>query len=149
MAYFEDHKPGRAIAMGARTLHERDLAAFVEWSGDRYPLRPTPEFAQASGRANIIVHGPLVLSLAQGLMTAAGLFNDGALAFLGLIWRMQAHALPGDTLRAEVTVASRRDSRSDPTRGIVKFSFFLLKQRDELVREGTWTQLLAKRPVQA
>jgi acyl dehydratase len=148
VAYFEDHEPGRVIRTGARMLQERDIAAFAELSGDRHPLHTDPEFARASGRANIVAHGPLVLGLAQGLMTTAGLFDDGALAFLGLAWRMQAPAYPGDTLQAEVTVASRRDSRSDPTRGIIEFSFRLLNQRDELVGEGTWTQLFAKRPVQ-
>ena len=52
----------------------------------------------------------------------------------------------GDTIRAETTVMSKRESKSRPTQGIVTFVHRGINQRDEVVCECRRTALMMKAP---
>jgi acyl dehydratase len=53
---------------------------------------------------------------------------------------------PGDTLNVHATVQSQRESRKDPSRGIVEFAFRVFNQRGATVGEGSWAQLFGQTP---
>jgi acyl dehydratase len=92
--------------------------------------------------------GPLVLTVVQGLMVRSGIFGDGALAFLALTWRMIEAVHPGDTLNVHATVQSQRESRKDPSRGIVEFAFRVFNQRAPRWAKEAGRSYSAKRPPQ-
>lgn len=146
MPYWDDHQPGHTTITASRTIADADIAAFSALSGDNHPLQTDADYARRSRFGGIVAHGPLVLTIAHGLMARCGLFADVDGAFLGLTWRMRAPARPGDTLRVRVTVESRRDSRGDAGRGVVEFRFAAINQNSAVVGDGTWSHLFAKRP---
>ena len=61
-------------------------------------------------------------------------------------WRFAAPVRPGDTLRYRASVLESRPSASRPDRGIVKFRWELLNQRDEVVVQMVGTQFYLRRP---
>jgi acyl dehydratase len=146
MPYLEDHEPGSATTTASRTIFAHDISAFTQFSGDWHPIHADVEYAKRSAFGGIVAHGPLVLTVAHGLMARSGIFDEGAAVFLGLTWRMTEPVRPDDTLHVQVVVHSRRESRKDPSRGIVEFAFRVINQHGVMVGEGIWSHLFAKRP---
>jgi len=60
--------------------------------------------------------------------------------------RFAAPVRPGDRLHAESEVVSKRESKSDPTAGIVRYETKLLNQNGEVVLMYKAASLVAKRP---
>jgi len=66
----------------------------------------------------------------------------------GVAWddvRFPRAVRPGDTLRARSRCLSKRDSTSDPRRGIAVFEYTLLNQHDEIVFTCRSTNLVERR----
>jgi acyl dehydratase len=61
-------------------------------------------------------------------------------------WMFPLPVRPGDTLRYRATVLEARPSASKPDRGIVKWRWEVLNQRDEVVMRSTGTQFFLRRP---
>lgn len=126
-----------------------DITAFAQISGDWNPLHTDQEFARQSIHGGLIAHGPLVLSAATGLLHRAGVFDDKAIAFLGLHWSVEAAVRPGDTIHVEATITSARRSSSKPDRGVVEFEFEVLNNRGEVVARAAWTNMFKTREAPA
>jgi acyl dehydratase len=143
--YLEDFVLDRTLVTAGRTVSEADVTLFAGLAGDFNPLHVDEEFAAASEFGGRIAHGPLVLSMAIGLMAQLDLIDGTALALLDLAWAFKGPVKLGDTIRARVTPISRKPTRK-PGRGVLVLRFEVENQRGELVQTGSITLLMKMRP---
>ena len=143
--YFEDIEVGATYETPSRTVEARDVAAFADLTGDHNPLHTDEAFARAGPYGERIAHGPLVLSLAVGLMSASGFATDTALGLVAVDdWHFLAPVRMGDAIRVIFTVTGKRES-SKPGRGIVERRVRVVDQDGRTVQEGNWVILVRTR----
>lgn len=144
--FYEDFTAGQVFVSQRRTITEADVVTFAGWSWDTNPVH-TDAVGAAQGRFGVpIAHGALGLSVALGLASRLGVFEDSSIALLGIDeWRFVAPLLVGDTVRCRVEVLSTRLTSSG-TSGVLERRFTLTNQRDEVVQEGRIGLLVATRP---
>ena len=142
--FLEDFVLNRTLTTHARTVSEADVSLFAGLAGDFNPLHVDEEFAAKSEFGGRIAHGPLVLSMAIGLMAQLNLIDGTALALLDLKWEFKAPVKLGDTIRARVTPAERRPTRK-AGRGVLVLRFEVENQRGDTVQTGAITLLMKMR----
>ena len=142
--YWEEWKIGAEFVTSARTITETDIINFAGISGDYNPLHIDEEFCRNTQFGTRIAHGPLVYSIATGLIFQLHLYDDTLIAFLGFdSLKFTKPVKIGDTIHARVEVIEKREtSKSD--RGIMKRLFQVLNQNNELVQEGVQAFLLKR-----
>ncbi len=144
--YFDDYGPETTLTTLGRTLTETDIVMFVGLANFYEPLFMDQEYLRAetaySGR---LVPGPLVYSIAEGLILQTGVLHNMGIAFLGVDLRISKPTCAGDTIHVEVTLASKRET-SKEDRGIVTTNHRILNQRDEEVMRCTVTRMVRRRP---
>ena len=142
--YWEEWKIGAEFVSSARTITETDIINFAGISGDYNPLHIDEEFCRNTQFGTRIAHGPLVYSIATGLIFQLHLYDDTLIAFLGFdSLKFTKPVKIGDTIHARVEVIEKREtSKSD--RGIMKRLFQVLNQNNELVQEGVQAFLLKR-----
>ena len=142
--YWEEWKIGAEFVTSARTITETDIINFAGISGDYNPLHIDEEFCRNTQFGTRIAHGPLVYSIATGLIFQLHLYDDTLIAFLGFdSLKFTKPVKIGDTIHARVEVIEKREtSKSD--RGIMKRLLQLLNQNNELVQEGVQAFLLKR-----
>jgi acyl dehydratase len=145
--WYEDYIPDNPFTTLARTVTETDVVNFVALSGmyeslfmDLETLRREPTY---SGR---LVPGSLVFVLSEGLIILTGLLHDRGMAFLGLEMTVRRPVYVGDTIRVEVSLAEKRETRH-ADRGIVTTAHRVLNQRDEETMQLRVTRMIRRRPV--
>ena len=144
--YLEDFVLDHTLTTHGRTVGEANVSLFAGLAGDFNPLHVDAEFAAKSEFGTRIAHGPLVLSMAIGLMAQLNLIDGTALALLDLKWEFTAPVKIGDTIRARVTPIEKRPTRK-PGRGVLVLRFAVENQRSETVQTGSITLLMKMRPV--
>jgi 3-hydroxybutyryl-CoA dehydratase len=133
--YYEDCAVGDAFTTGGIVVTESLIQGFAGVSGDFFDLHVDDQFAREHGFKGRVAHGILGLALTDGLKNRAE-YRFRAIASLGWNWRFTGPILVGDRIRAEVTIADKRETkRAD--RGILTLAFKVKNQRDEVVQEGT------------
>jgi acyl dehydratase len=132
--YFDEFHLGERFESPRRTITQTDIINFACLSGDFNAPHVDFEFCKTQPYGEIIAHGPLVFSIAAGLLCQLGL-NDGTIvAMMGVdAWRAVAPVKHGDTIRA-VAIVDELKLTSSGTRGIVTFRREVLNQRDETVQ---------------
>ena len=133
---FEGHTVGAVYRTLARTVSETDIVTFVNLCGFNEPLFMDMEFVKREsvfGRR--AAPGALTFALSEGLIMQTGLIHGTGMAFLGGDVRLMAPVLEGDTIRVEVEVSDKRETKK-PDRGIVTYTHRVLNQRDEVVMEA-------------
>ena len=143
--FWEEWKIGAEFQTASRTITEADVVNFAGISGDYNPLHIDEEFCKQTQFGTRIAHGPLVYSIAAGLLFQLHLYDDTLIAFLG--FDSLKFTLPvkiGDTVRVRVEVLEKRET-SKPDRGVMKRLLQVLNQRDEVVQEGVQAFLLKKK----
>ena len=142
--YWEEWNIGAEFVTSARTITETDIINFAGISGDYNPLHIDEEFCRNTQFGTRIAHGPLVYSIATGLIFQLHLYDDTLIAFLGFdSLKFTKPVKIGDTIHARVEVIEKREtSKSD--RGIMKRLFQVLNQNNELVQEGVQAFLLKR-----
>jgi acyl dehydratase len=143
--YLEDFELDRPLTTRGRTIGEADVSLFAGLAGDFNPLHVDESFAAATEFGGRIAHGPLVLSMAIGLMAQLNLIDGTALALLDLTWAFKAPVKIGDTVHARVTPISTKPTRK-PGRGVVVLRFEVENQHGDLVQVGSITLLMKTRP---
>jgi len=143
--YLEEFVLDRTLKTSARTIGEADVSLFAGLAGDFNPLHVDEEFAKKTEVAARIAHGPLVLSMAIGLMAQLNLIDGTALALLDLKWEFKAPVKLGDTIHARVTPIEKRPTRKDG-RGVLVLRFEVENQRGDTVQTGTIALLMKMRP---
>lgn len=117
--FFEDYSVGQVIETPRRTVTDYEIASFVTLCGFLTPTFTDLEYVSRpehySGR---IAPGLLTLSLAEGLILAAGVTRGTGLALLELTPTWKSPVYAGDTIYTEINVTEKRlTSRGD--RGVV------------------------------
>jgi itaconyl-CoA hydratase len=117
--YFEDFEPGDVYEhRPGRTLTETDNIWFTLLTMNTHPLHFDNAYAAKSEFKQALVNSCLTLSVVVGMSVSD--VSQKAIGNLG--WndiRLSAPVFVGDTLYAESTVLSKRESASRPTQGIV------------------------------
>lgn len=141
---FEKHAIGKVYRTLARTVSETDIVNFVNQCGFTEPLFLDMEYVKREsvfGRR--AAPGALTFSLSEGLVMQTGLIHGTGMAWLGGELRIVAPVLEGDTIRVEVEVTDKRETRKTD-RGIVTYRHRVLNQRDEVVLEATIQRMIRR-----
>ncbi len=144
--YWEDFSVGSVFEDGSRTLTEREIIEFAsQWDSQRYHV--DPERAKESPYGGIIASGWHTGCLMMKFMCDAYLDQSSCIGSPGIDeWRFALPVRPGDTLRYRGTVLEARPMASKPDRGIVKWRWELLNQRNEIPVSMVGTQFYLRRP---
>ena len=141
---FEGHKVGAVYRTLARTVSETDIVSFVNLCGFVEPLFIDMEYVKReSVFKRRAAPGALTFSLSEGLIMQTGLIHGTGMAWLGGELRIVAPVLEGDTIRVEIEVADKRETRK-ADRGIVTYKHRVLNQRDEVVLEATIQRMIKR-----
>jgi acyl dehydratase len=141
---FEQHQVGDTHRTLARTVSQTDIVNFVNQCGFTEPLFLDMEYVKREslfGRR--AAPGALTFALSEGLVMQTGLIHGTGLAWLGGELRVVAPVLEDDTIRVEVEVADKRETKK-PDRGIVTYRHRVLNQRDEVVLEATIQRMIRR-----
>jgi acyl dehydratase len=142
--YWEDFEVGQTFLTPKRTITEADLMLFSAWSWDHHPLHTDEVFAKESMFGGRILHGQAGYAIASGLAMQTGLHRTTALALLGITWNFKGAIKIGDTVVVREEVKEKRETkRAD--RGVVIMQVYLLNQDEQVVQEGPWSFLYARR----
>ncbi|KAF0120099.1 MAG: dehydrogenase [bacterium] len=143
--YFEDFKIGQKFTTLTRTITDTDITDFVELTGISSPLFMDEEFAKKSIHKGRIAPGPLTFSLAMGLFTRLGIFEETVMAFLGMDgMRLSVPIKPGDTIRVEIEITEKKETKKQD-RGVIKEKYRVINQRDETVMMYEMSHLTKRR----
>jgi acyl dehydratase len=141
---FERHEIGATYHTLARTISETDIVNFVNQCGFTEPLFLDMEYVKREsvfGRR--AAPGALTFALSEGLVMQTGLIHGTGMAWLGAELRVVALVLEGDTIRVEVEVVDKRETKK-PDRGIVTYRHRVLNQREEVVLEATVQRMIRR-----
>jgi acyl dehydratase len=145
--WFEDYVPGDVHEFGSVTVTEEEILSFAG-RFDPQPIHVDPEYAADGPFGGLIASGWHTASLFMRMFTDHYLSKVASLASPGIDeLRWTAPVRPGDTLRARVTVAEARASRSKPDRGLVRSDIAVLNQDDVTVLTMSAVNILRRRSV--
>ena len=131
------HEPGR-------TVTETDNLLFSALTLNPQPLHLDAEFARSTQHGQILVNSTFTLALVTGLTVQDTSEN----AVANLAWTDISLPNPvfvGDTLWAESEILDMRESKSNPSVGIVSMRCRGINQRREVVIEYRRTFMVYKR----
>lgn len=145
--YFEELEVGAIIKHSlGRTITEMDNVLFTTLTMNPQPLHLDEHFASKTQFGRRIVNGILTMGLAVGL-TVADLTEGTLVANLGYERVNHPHPMfHGDTLYVETEVLDKRESKSKPDQGLVRFRHIGRNQEGVVVIEVERTVLMLKRP---
>jgi len=144
--YWEDWETGKEYVSASRTITEADIVHFAGISGDYNPLHIDEEYCKKTIFGTRIAHGPLVYSIAAGLLFQLHLYDDTLIAFLGFdSLKFTKHVIAGDTITAKISVLEKRET-SKPDRGVMKRSLKVYNQNNEMVQDAVQAFLLKRKP---
>jgi acyl dehydratase len=143
--YYDQFEPGQIVRHNLRrTITEADNVLFCAITMNTQPLHLDETFAAQSRFGQRIVNGLLTLALAVGLSVPE--LTEGTLvANLGYESVVHPHPMfHGDTLSVETEVIDKRESRSQPAAGIVRFRHTGRNQHGAVVLQFERTALIQK-----
>jgi acyl dehydratase len=145
--YFEELEPGLTIAHPVtRTVTETDNLLFTTLTMNVQPLHLDAEFGKESMYGERIVNSVFTLGLVVGIPVQETTLGTtlGNLGFEEIAF--PTPVLIGDTLRVETEILSRRESKSRPDTGIVRFEHRGINQNGKLVCKVQRSGLMLKKP---
>ncbi len=144
--YFEEFSQGDRFATRSRVVTGTDVDIFAALTGATNPLFLNEEFGKKQGFKGKIAPGILILALAVGAQYSMGLF-DHIIAFLGIDkLRFLSPVYPGDTIRYNVEVIEKRETKRKE-RGMIVFKWVGENQDGKSVLEAEGTFMMRKREV--
>lgn len=145
--YYEDLEIGQVIKHSiGRTLTEYDNVLFSSLTMNTQPLHLNEDFAAQTAFGKRIVNGIFTMGVLVGI-TVQELTAGTIIANLGYENVVHPHPLfHGDTLYVETEVINKRESKSNPDRGIVTLKHTGRNQDGEVCIEVTRAVLFLKRP---
>ena len=143
--YWEDFPPGRVFEYGSRTLSEAEIIAFAsDWDPQRF--HTDPERAKETPYGGVIASGWHTGCVLMRFMCDAYLNEASCIGSPGIEdWKFSLPVRPGDTLRYRAKVLESRPSASKPDRGLVKWHWELLNQKNEVPVSMIGTQFFLRR----
>ena len=145
-ATFEQHKIGDVHRTLARTVSETDIVNFVNLCGFTEPLFMDMEYVKKESLFGTrAAPGAMTLTMSEGLVMQTGLIHGVGMAWLGGEVKVTAPVLAGDTIRVEVEIADKRETKKTD-RGIVTYKHRVLNQRGETVMELKLQRMIKRKP---
>lgn len=148
MRYYEDLIVGEAHESSTLMVDKARMLAFAAEYDPQY-FHADEEAARASIFGEVVASGIYTMALWRQLDHQ--LASDIAW-ICGVAWddvRFPQAVRAGDTLRARAQCLEKRESRSDPARGVVRYRYELFNQRDEVVFSCISTNLVQRRPIES
>jgi acyl dehydratase len=143
--YFDEYKIGATYTTLGRTVSETDIVNFVNLGGFTEPLFMDMEYvAKESVFGRRAAPGVMTFALSEGLVMQTGLIHGTGMAWLGGEVKVTAPVLEGDTIRVEIEIADKRETKK-PDRGIVTYKHRVLNQRGETVMELTLQRMIKRK----
>jgi acyl dehydratase len=140
---YEQFEMGAVYETQARTITEADVVTFAGLSGDYNPLHTDAESAKTNPFGERIAHGMLTVAISTGMANQTGLMAGTTIALLEQNIKYKGAVKFGDTVHLKMEVIEKRET-SKPDRGSVKIAAQMLNQRDEVVVDMIWTQLMVR-----
>lgn len=145
--YYEDFKVGDKFTTRGKTVTEALITLMVGLGGFTEPIFHDEEYARTTPFGGRIAPGRLTLYLMGGLEEQTGIYEDGLIALVGIgNVRFQAPLRPGDTIRVEMEITAKRETKR-PDAGLVTHKSRCLNQRGEVIVEAEASHLVKRRPV--
>ncbi|GGM00621.1 MaoC family dehydratase [Pseudooceanicola nanhaiensis] len=144
--YFEEFSVGQHFRHElTRSVTESDNMTFSLMSMNPQPLHVDFDFASRTEWGRPLFNSMFTFAIMVGLTVQDTTLGTtiGNLGFSEVTF--PAPVFHGDTLRAETTVLSVRESRSRPTQGLVEFEHRCFKQDGTLVAQCKRMALMKKR----
>ncbi len=147
--YYEDLEIGMVIKHElGRTITEMDNVLFSALTMNNQPLHINEDFASKTQFGQRLVNGLFTLALVVGI-SVVDTTQGTIVANLGYENIRHPHPLfHGDTVYVETEVVSKRESKSNPDRGIVTMKHTGRNQNGDICVEVTRSALFLKRPTQ-
>lgn len=143
--YFEDYLQGQKYLTNRRTITETDHVHFSTLCGFWEPLFMDREYVKNETQfEKPIVPGALTFSFSEGLTILTGILNRTGMAFLGAEMKVLKPVHIGDTIRVEIEVMEKRETKK-PDRGIVTFRHRTLNQKDVVVLEYRVNRMIRRK----
>lgn len=141
---FGDFEVGTVYRSYGRTVTETDLVTFTSFAGLRLPIFVDEDHAREHGpHGGRIAPGFLTASLTAGMIESV--LGPDLLAGLSLDdFQFHVPVRPGDTLRAEIAVEEKRETRKGD-RGILKLAVRVRNQSGDYPLEYRSTVLMQNR----
>lgn len=137
--YFEDIAVGEVFQTPGRTVTEADVVRFAGISGDHETLG---RMGGEPGRA-ATVPDTLIVVLTSGLGFRVPVPQPQVLAFMVLDWQFLSPVRVGDTVHCRMHVSAKRAMKEG---GVLVEKREIVNQRGEVVQEGEYKLLVARRP---
>lgn len=145
--YFEDFEVGQVFRTRSRTITEADVVQFAAWSWDTNPVHTDVQAASEGRFGRPIAHGLLGMSIAMGLASGLGVFEDCSIALLGVEgWRFENPLYVGDTVSCEVRIIGTRASTTRPS-GVLDRTFRLSSDDGRMLQTGSIGLMVRRRSV--
>ena len=139
---YDDYEVGDEFVTAMITITETHLVLFASLFGDLNMGHSCDHFTKditdgiAAGRK--VVHGHLVMVMAQGLLARMGIMmytKTGA--YMGMpIWRILRPAYVGDSISATFKVVEKQVHEKKPQWGKIKFAFSVYNHEGTLLQTG-------------
>jgi acyl dehydratase len=143
--YFDDYKVGVTYQTLGRTISETDIVNFVNLGGFTEPLFMDMEYVKKESLFGTrMAPGVMTFAMSEGLVMQTGLIHGVGMAWLGGEVKVTAPVLAGDTIRVEVDIVDKRETKK-PDRGIVTYKHRVLNQRGEIVMELTLQRMIKRK----
>ena len=145
--YFEDLELGKQYRSDELTVTQE---AIVEYAAlyDPQPFHLDPEAAKASVFGELVASGWHTAALTMRLRVTSPLRLAGGWIGMGVEYlKWPKPVRPGDTLQAAMEIIEKRESASNPTRGIIRVRTTTFNQHGDVVFETVSVQLAIRRPV--
>jgi acyl dehydratase len=141
--FHEDEVIDHAIR---RTVTESDNVSFTTMTMNPAAIHLDHDYASRTEFGKPLMNSVFTLGLVVGLSVGDTTLGTtvGNLGFEEV--KFPKPVFPGDTIRAQTQVLSKRESKSRPTQGIVTFIHRGLNQRDEIICECRRLALMMKEP---
>lgn len=145
--YYEELEVGQRIQHDlGRTLTEADNVLFSSLTMNPQPLHVNEDFARRTQFGQRLVNGIFTLGVVVGI-TVPDLTQGTIVANLGYENVNHPHPLfHGDTIYVETEILAKRESRSNPARGIITMKHIGHNQAGVVCIEVTRAALFLKRP---
>jgi acyl dehydratase len=142
--YFEEFTPGKKVTTSSKIIAAEDVDSFIKLTGLDLAMFMNDAGAQVAGHGRRLVPGPLVLSLAMGLVRKTGWFDHvvAVAGFDALRFRKTVH--PGDSLRVQIEVKDARPTHM-PDQGLVVLVYIGFNQHDDIVFSSDGIYLFRRR----
>ena len=145
--FFDDLLIEKPYYTDRRTITETDHVNFTTSFGFYEPLFMDRAYVEnETPYKNRLIPGALTFSIAEGLTILSGIIHGTGMAFLGVEMEVLKPVFIGDTIRVEVEVVDKRETKKSD-RGIVTFFHCVINQDNITVMEYKIKRMMRRKTI--